>query len=309
MIFGLFSNGKQTYIKQLLVSDPVRIQAEALFEQQCREFFYDGVTELPKRPFYPGDPNSCDGISFLEFSDSEGLLTVIKSSANYPEVDPEKELRFLKAVFMSNPKKTEQVLIQLIEKRRLLLPKSGWLTFKKFQDAGVKSAIATCFDSNVKGTFIEMQDLGLQLDSKLTAVYEEGKLFFKSFFQANRIFDLGECLAEATDQTVSEFLDLSCIFAGEDKTETMKLFTSSQRRRVAQVVTLGFVKKYSAYEIQQRSLKAKKLISFQMKDGKIVIPEDTSERTTLLRFLANGIMSSYLDDDNDYEVGSMRPFE
>lgn len=250
MIFGLFFNGKQSYIKQLLVSNSVRIQVEDLFEKQSREFFYDGVTELPKRPFYPGDPNSCDGISFLEFNDPEGVLTAVKSSANYSEVDPEKELRFLIAVFLSNPKKSEQVLIQLIEKRRLLLPKSGWLTFKKIQDTGVKSAVEMYCDSNIKGTFVEMQDLGLQLDSKLTAVYEEGKLFFKSYFQANRIFDLGGCLVEATDQTLSEFLDLSCIFSGEDKTETMKLFTSSQRRRVAQVVALGFVKKYSAYEIQ-----------------------------------------------------------
>nr|DAM24453.1 MAG TPA: hypothetical protein [Caudoviricetes sp.] len=72
-------------------------------------------------------------------------------------------------------------------------------------------------------------------------------------------------------------------------------------------MALEFVKKYSATEIANRAKNAKLNIELNVENGKIKLPDATRDRTTLLQFLANGIMKSYLDDDNDYEVGSMRP--
>lgn len=72
-------------------------------------------------------------------------------------------------------------------------------------------------------------------------------------------------------------------------------------------MVLGFAKKYSATEIASRAKSAKLNIRIEVENGKIKLPDASRDRTTLLQFLANGIMKSYLDDDNDYEVGSMRP--
>ena len=307
MLLGYFRIQNKTFIKRLMVSGDVQAQLSAIFLKQKREFFFDGGEENPVKPFYPGDPSSSTVISWIEYDDPEGFLKAASSPMSYSASDPEKDLQYLEAVFIANPENPTQVLVQLIERRRVMLPKSGWLAFKKFGEEGVKSAFDTMSDSNCSGTFVEMEELGLQLDNKLTAVYDGEKLLFKSYFQANRIFDLGGYLSETTNDTVKEFLQLDCISAGENIATTLELFTPSQRRRVAQVMALGFVKKYSATEIVRRALRAKKNILIETENGKIKIPEKASDRATLLQFLANGIMASYLDDENDYEVGAMRP--
>lgn len=40
--------------------------------------------------------------------------------------------------------------------------------------------------------------------------------------------------------------------------------------------------------------------------GKVIIPEDAVAREKVLQFLANVIVSSYLDDDSDYEAQATR---
>ena len=147
----------------------------------------------------------------------------------------------------------------------------------------------------------------IEYPNKITAVFDGENLFFKSYFQVNRIFDLSDYLLEATDDTVKEFLSLDCIDGGENVADVLESLTKIQRKRVAKVMALGFVKKYSATEIANRAKNAKLNIELNVENGKIKLPDATRDRTTLLQFLANGIMKSYLDDDNDYEVRSMRP--
>ena len=160
---------------------------------------------------------------------------------------------------------------------------------------------------NSRGTLVDADDCGIKLDNKITAVFDGENLFFKSYFQVNRIFDLSDYLLEATDDTVKEFLSLDCVDGGENVADVLESLTKIQRKRVAKVMALGFVKKYSATEIANRAKNAKLNIELNVENGKIKLPDATRDRTTLLQFLANGIMKSYLDDDNDYEVGSMRP--
>lgn len=160
---------------------------------------------------------------------------------------------------------------------------------------------------NSCGTLVDADDCGLKLDNKITAVFDGENLFFKSYFQANKIFDLSDYLLEATDDTVKEFLSLDCIYGGENVAEVLESLTKIQRKRIAKVMALGFVKKYSATEIANRAKSAKLNIEIKIENGKIRLPNSPRDRTTILQFLANGIMKSYLDDSNDYEVGSMRP--
>lgn len=161
--------------------------------------------------------------------------------------------------------------------------------------------------SNASRTLVEAADCGIKLDNKITAVIHGETLYFKSYFQVNKIFDLSDYLLEATDDTVKEFLALDCIDGGENVAEVLKSLTKLQRKRIAKVMVLGFVKKYSATEIASRAKSAKLNIEIEIGNGKIKLPDASRDRTTLLQFLANGIMKSYLDDDNDYEVGSIRP--
>ena len=255
MIFGYFRFQNNTYIKRIELSDTVANQVDSQFSLQVSHFFGDENDPLRIKDFYPGLTNSEEVISRIEFDDPDGLYKVLDSSGTYPVCNPELELKNLVAVFVKNPKNKSQILIQLIEKRRILLPKTGWLIFKRMTDQGLSEAASLALSSNSSGSFVEMDSLGLQLDSKITAVYDGKYLYFKSYYQANRVLDLSDYLVSATDETISEFLSLDCISDGGHPEKIIRDLSDSQRRRVAKVMALGFVKKYSASEIEQRRLR------------------------------------------------------
>lgn len=307
MLFGIFRFKEGNYIARITVSNDVDEYLKNFFKSQCERFFADGEEKYEIKEFYPGDPNSDEIISRIDFDDVDGLQEAIASPMGTPICDLDRDLRNLVALFMMHPENEGQVLIQLVENRRLLLPKSGWLIFKKFQEKGLAAGTSMALSPNSRGTLVDADDCGIKLDNKITAVFDGENLFFKSYFQVNRIFDLSDYLLEATDDTVKEFLSLDCIDGGENVAEVLESLTKLQRKRIAKVMALEFVKKYSATEIANRAKSAKLNIEIEVRNGKIKLPEASRDRTTLLQFLANGIMKSYLDDNNDYEVRSMRP--
>lgn len=307
MLFGIFRFKEGNYIERIQVSKDIDEYLKGIFKSQYERFFTDGEEKYEIKEFYPGDPNSDEVISRIDFDDVDGLQEAIASPDSTPFCDLDRDLRNLVAIFMKHPENDGQILIQLVENRRLLLPKSGWLIFKKLREEGFAAGTSMALSSNSNGTLVDADDCGIKLDNKITAVFDGETLFFKSYFQANKIFDLSDYLLEATDDTVKEFLSLDCIEGGENVAEVLESLTKLQRKRVAKVMALGFVKKFSATEIANRAKSAKLNIEIEVKNGKIKLPTTSRDRTTLLQFLANGIMKSYLDDNNDYEVGSMRP--
>lgn len=307
MLFGIFRCKEGNYIARIPVSNDIDKYLKNFFEAQCEKFFADGEEKYEIKEFYPGEPNSDEVISRIDFYDVDGMKEAIASPMSTPICDLDRDLRNLVALFMKHPENEGQVLIQLVENRRLLLPKSGWLIFKKLREEGLTAGASMALSPNSCGTLVDADDCGLKLDNKITAVFDGENLFFKSYFQANKIFDLSDYLLEATDDTVKEFLSLDCIYGGENVAEVLESLTKIQRKRIAKVMALGFVKKYSATEIANRAKSAKLNIEIKIENGKIRLPNSPRDRTTILQFLANGIMKSYLDDSNDYEVGSMRP--
>lgn len=53
--------------------------------------------------------------------------------------------------------------------------------------------------------FLKLEGAGFVLDSKLVAVLDGSNLYFKSFFFAKRVFELGDYFREATDQELVNF--------------------------------------------------------------------------------------------------------
>lgn len=309
MLFGYFVFQGTTYIKQIQLNASLEKKIEELLALQSNDFLMDGSELLEIREFYPGDPSSDTYISKIEYDDPDGLVEAVSNPLLVPFMTPENDLQNIVAVFSKSLSNPSDVLIQLIDHKHTILPKSGWLTFKKIFDGNLNQAKNLLLDSNSNGTFVEMDDLGLQLDNKLTAILRNGNLLFKSYYQLNRIFDLGDYLTAATNETVNEFLSLDIISSKGNPKAFVNTWSHAQRRRVSKVMALGFVNKFSGTEILQRAKRAKKPISIELDDGKIVIPEKTSELAGLLQFLSNGVMASYLDDECDYEVGSMRPLK
>lgn len=310
MLFGIFRFKNENYIKRFVFNSTLGNKINQVLEKQYNDFMFDGTTKVEVQDFYPGCPNSLDVISKMEFDDPDGMIKALEAPADVGVCNPEEDLPNLIGVFCQVGDNSRNVAIQLIEKRRILLPKSGWIIVKKLLEGDVMDATKTMASPTPFGTFIESDELGIRLDEKLVAVYDGQYLYFKSYYQANRIFDLGDYLSEATNETIQQFLSLDCIDSDSIPQAIIDNLSKSQRRRVARVMALGFVEKYSAIEIANRARNAKGNIPIVLSpSGKIKIPEDHNDRARLFQFLANGIMSSYLDDDTDYAVESMRPYK
>jgi len=189
----------------------------------------------------------------------------------------------------------------------LLLPNNRWILLAH-SGLNIKKIKGALLSPDINGiTLAEADTFGLQLDNKLTAVFDGSNLLFRSYFQVNRIFDLSEYLVEATEETMKDFFHLESIYSDAATPNLIKQFSESQRKKVARAMALGFIKNLPGKQLQERALKAKKPINIELKGGKIVIPEKANERAVILQFLCNGIMASYLDDGRDYMVASMRP--
>lgn len=307
MLFGYFSFQNDSYIKKINIDRDLSDQIDSMFTEQRNEFFYDEDTEYEIRDFYPGDPSTESYISKMDYDDPDGMLVSVEKSIVLPYMDPAVDLQNLVAIFKRSSNQTNEILIQLIDRKHTILPKSSWLIFKNVWDGNLKKAVGLTLDSNSNGCFCAMNESGLQLDNKITAVMRPGILLFKSYYQANRIFDLGDNLAAATNETINQFLSLDIISEKGNPKANINCWKHAQRRKVSKVMALGFVNKFSGNEIYSRAKKAKKQLNIELDEGRIVIPDKPSDLAALLQFLSNGVMASYLDDECDYEVGSMRP--
>ena len=73
------------------------------------------------------------------------------------------------------------------------------------------------------------------------------------------------------------------------------------------MIGYGALDRLAPREIQVRAKKSRANVDIDISDsGKVIIPEDAVAREKVLQFLANVIVSSYLDDDSDYEAQATR---
>ena len=244
MLLGYFVFQKRHYIKRIAFTGELIDQIDETLERQRDAFYYDGTDKLEIKDFYPGDPASDSYISKIEYDDPNKLLAATENAIALSYCEPS-DLSNLVAIFKKSSSAPSEVLVQLIDRRHTILPKSGWLMFKKISEKEYCGAAKLALDSNPSGVFYEMQDIGLQLDNKITAILKPKQLLFKSYFQANRIFDLGDRLAAATDKTVKEFLSLEIISDHGNPISNINTWTTTQRKQVSRVMALGFINKLS----------------------------------------------------------------
>jgi len=136
---------------------------------------------------------------------------------------------------------------------------------------------------------------------------EQKKLYFKSFRNAHRIFDLSDYLEEASEQGTIDFLNLPCLYFEGTAQNLAKEFTKSQMRKVPKIIALGYLDKYAPAELQKRAQQAKPPITLEVKDNKLLVSKDSNRRAVFLDFLSNSILSSHLDDSTDYKSENHRP--
>nr|DAG47857.1 MAG TPA: protein of unknown function DUF4868 [Bacteriophage sp.] len=293
MFIGLFVRGSSTYFRRILITGNREAQVAQSFEAYRHEFFYLGDDPLPEVEFSPYRTKETEAVAYV---DSCPMVSdIVDNAKNWAGVQVwnlKLDLPSIKAVFMWSEKSSE-VLIQKIEPRRVVLPHSGWLS--SFGDGN---------------TLEDMPQYAMHFDNQLTAVIRNGRLFFKSFFNASRIFDLSDYMQEATTETAKQFFSLSTIGVEGGSVESFVAGLSKmQLKRIPRVLAAGYVRTYTAEELARRAKATKCGVELVVQGGRLIMPKDRQKLDDLLLYLSDRIVSSYLDDVHDYETDSSRKLE
>ena len=297
MLFGLIVEGDQKKIVRIPQSEDVDTENQEKFAEQALWFFYEEGEKRKQIEFQPGQTQTEENVLYIdEFDDDLMVKEAVKPGVKLDSINFKTQLRFLKSIFMVDPGNPDRILFQLMEGRRIITP--GWI--------GVILSGMNVGDSN---TLSHMNSAGISLDSKLTAVMEEGKLFFKSFRNASRIFNLSGYLEDASAEGTVDFLNSPSLCMDGTPEEMVKLFSKSQMRKVPKIQAYGYLDKYAPTELQRRAALVKPKITLEIRDNKLVVPTDKDARVALLDFLSNTILSSHLDDGTDYKSESHYPIK
>lgn len=295
MLFGVFSRDDQKFIKRIPQTIDVEKETIETFSSQAIAFFSDGAQQLKQVEFQAGQTQTEESVLFIDdFDDVLRVREAINTETKNPAINFEHDLPYLKGLFMADNE--SRILFQLVEGRRVMTPGS-WL------------GVIFGLEKGNHQTLAHLNAAGLSIDSKLTAVMEGKKLFFKSFRNASRIFDLSGYLAEASEEGTINFLKSPSLYVNGSEEEFAKNFSKSQMRKIPKIMAYGYLQKYAPDELRKRALMAKPPINLKIKENRLVVPEDSDERAVMLDFLSNSIFSSHLDDATDYKSESHYPIK
>lgn len=195
----------------------------------------------------------------------------------------------LRALFLptnDNPRET-RIVFQRIKKQQILLANN----------------IALLWD---KSTFISSKKPGVVITNSIDAYYEEGTLYFKSYYWANQILNLNSYYRDATDEDIKEFCLNSC-FSVEDLESTISSCNNWTRKKIAYILDSNVLKDNSTDFIIDS---AKELgVNIEVNaDKQIIFPTNSNEQKELLSYLADEIYKGNLTEDI-YLTNSKRSFK
>lgn len=143
---------------------------------------------------------------------------------------------------------------------------------------------------NANSTFTKLIEPGIILPSRLSAIYDNGKLLFQSYHNTKRFLDLLSYFREATDFEMDVFLAHD-LFDFEDKGSFKDNADSIVRKKIALLLTNNILEKITIAELESVAGELNSVvnednkINLKISDGKLIIPKDKKDLKELIRFL------------------------
>lgn len=184
----------------------------------------------------------------------------------------------IRAIFLtlSDDSENEKIVFQRTQKRQLLL--GGRITL---------------FWSN--DTFISTQKPGVVITDSIDAYYENGTLYFTSYYWANQIFNLNKYYRQATDNDIRDFCQNNCFYVA-DLDSLVSASNNWTRKKIAYILDTGVLEKNTTDYILQEANNLG--LQFETnEENKIVFPADLKSQKELLSYLADEIYKGRLSDD------------
>jgi hypothetical protein len=167
---------------------------------------------------------------------------------------------------------------------------SKYVGFQAFDSRKIISKGFTILNSGE--TYTKLEDPGITLQDKLTALFEMNEILFYSYHNTRHFVDLSEYYIEATDTDLEAFASHSSLIV-DDKINFINNADSLVRKKVALLQKNRVLWKVPAKDIKTS---AKQFgLEIEIKNGKkIVLPTDKKELKNLLRFLDEDYFTTVL---------------
>ncbi len=137
-----------------------------------------------------------------------------------------------------------------------------------------------------KETFDLVESSGIAVGSDIDAVYDDGSLYFRSYYTANRFLDLTEYFKDATDEEIRDLLKADTLCT-ENENDLLDQTDAVMRRKFAIIKKTEILNLVTPEQIKAAA--ANQGMEVQIDDTgdhkRIVIPAERAEAKELLDFL------------------------
>ena len=269
-------HGKQE-VKRLPLHQNLQAPIRALFQGQEAAFRSDDAEELDFDPSLRPDEDQI--IRIPNFSVPDAVRSALENPLSVDVLSfSSASAERVVGLFVGQLKPKVKVLFQTFNRRQVLTTGG--------------------FSVVLRGdTFQRLEEPGLILDGRLSAVIAGSDLFIRNYAQAARVLDLTEYYREATDNEITEFVGderLHC-----DDPDVLKTVADTWvRRKVAILAKSGVLAKLSPKKAKTIGAEFGVVVGIKRIGGKdrIVLPEDRLALKELLRFLDEDYYKSPLSD-------------
>lgn len=261
-LFAIIVDNNVTEIKRVPLSQEVQGQIETFYSNSLNDFLLD-------KELIEFDGNFTPNENQLFLINNYPLSELIINSTNNPLICDILDINDF-----------DGKIIGLFT--RLTLTGQNYYVFQHFDSRKIISnrGISLFYNQN---TYSRVDRRGISINGTLTAVFTQNQLYFHSYFNTKKIFDLNEYYEEATAEDIenfigSEMLDFSPI---EDFDEYLN---STSRKKIKSIQMSGILNNHTIPDIILKAGTFNINLSAN-DDGKLIIPTDKTEMRNLLRFL------------------------
>jgi hypothetical protein len=132
-----------------------------------------------------------------------------------------------------------------------------------------------------RDTFNQLQQDAFILDEVVTAIFKNGRFYFRSYTNANKIFSLIDFFQEATNEVVTNFSNGTNVIV--DRGWLLKNANTLIRKHITFVQNSGVLASADIGKIQRSAKKFK--LAIELEDGKIKFPNNVKDCKDILFYL------------------------
>lgn len=263
--------------------DLKRILLSQKLQKELSKYLKASIEEIKKK----------EGVKFSgEYKPEENEVLLIENFSNpYASFDTlsleklaENEIESIKALVFSMD--DGKIAYQCFDSRKIIRPEK-WILI------------------NSEETYSKIDKKGLIIGNNVDAVFLNNSLFFNSYHNASKIFDLSEYYKEATDNEIENFMKDQII--EYESSFDKSLLNSRMRKKIYLILKNEVLSKVDENfgAVVEYSKQIGISTCFDQENKKIVFPNEKKEFEKLLNFLNDDIYNSPITGNN-YETNSKR---